>query len=113
MRVKLNEIMKKAVKILSSHYNISVLDAVKIDSVEGKFEFDAACKRAGIEKNFDVVLGFYDPSVNTIILNLSIHDNYIELGQTLLHELVHAIKYLLGHDDWAEEDEPRQLEVLF
>jgi Zn-dependent peptidase ImmA (M78 family) len=93
-------------EFLSEIYDINSIERISISTTDSKFEFESLVNARRLNsKDGNRVLAFFDPNEFDIIINLELHDNNEELLLTMMHELVHAAKYALGHGDWFHEKE--------
>jgi Zn-dependent peptidase ImmA (M78 family) len=93
-------------KFLSEIYDINSIEKISISTTDSKFEFESLVNARRLSpKDGGRVLGFFDPNEFEIIINLELHDDSEELLLTMMHELVHAAKFALGHGDWFHEKE--------
>jgi Zn-dependent peptidase ImmA (M78 family) len=93
-------------KFLSEIYNLKLIEKINIRTTDSIIEFESLVNARRLNpKDGKRVLGFFDFKEFEIVINLELHDDNKELLFTIMHELVHAAKYALGHGDWYHEKE--------
>jgi hypothetical protein len=100
-------------KFLNAYYDSTVLEEITISIFDSDIEFREYAARRSRNPVSVEVLGKFLYNTMEIMVNIELHDSVEEMLVTVMHELVHAVKFLLRHSDWAEEKEPVALEVAF